>query len=119
MEFFNPKEDVLHVEMTRYGKYLLSKGKFRPSHYLFFDEGVVYDANYGGISTEKQKQTMLYVSFTCLYIRYMYYTKQNTKQKNNTNNKQTKNNKTNTKHPFENKIIILMIKKVHITNNAV
>ena len=57
MEFFNPKEDVLHVEMTQYGKYLLSKGKFRPSHYLFFDEGVVYDANYGGISTEKQKQT--------------------------------------------------------------
>ena len=55
MEYFNPQEDVLHIELTQYGKYLLSMGKCRPSHYLFFDAGVLYDANYGGVSTEKQK----------------------------------------------------------------
>jgi len=43
MTFFNPKEEVLDIQLTQYGKNLLSKGKLKPVYYAFFDEGVVYD----------------------------------------------------------------------------
>ena len=48
MEFFNRKEEVLDVELTQYGKYLLSVGKFKPSFYAFFDDDVIYDTQYQG-----------------------------------------------------------------------
>jgi hypothetical protein len=48
MEFFNRKEEVLDVELTQYGKYLLSVGKFKPSFYAFFDDDVTYDTRYQG-----------------------------------------------------------------------
>ena len=35
MEFFNKKEDVLDVELTEYGKYLLSLGQLDPVYYAF------------------------------------------------------------------------------------
>lgn len=54
MTFFNKKEDVVEVQLTQYGKYLLSKGKFKPSYYAFFDDGIIYDASYGGITDEEQ-----------------------------------------------------------------
>ena len=38
MGFFNKKEDVLHIELTPHGRYLLSIGKLLPSHYRFFDD---------------------------------------------------------------------------------
>ena len=66
MEFFNRKEEVLDVELTQYGKYLLSIGMFKPAMYAFFDDDVVYDIQYQGNppndadanpSTENQKET--------------------------------------------------------------
>ena len=48
MEFFNRKEEVLDIELTQYGKYLLSVGKFKPSYYAFFDDDVIYDTQYQG-----------------------------------------------------------------------
>ena len=48
MEFFNRKEEVLDVELTQYGKYLLSVGKFKPSFYAFFDDDIIYDTQYQG-----------------------------------------------------------------------
>ena len=30
MSFFNKKEEVLEIELTQYGKHLLSKGEFVP-----------------------------------------------------------------------------------------
>jgi len=48
MEFFNRKEEVLDIELTQYGKYLLSVGKFKPSYYAFFDDDVIYDLQYQG-----------------------------------------------------------------------
>tara|TARA_Y100001938_G_scaffold150449_1_gene241414 strand:- start:1693 stop:2775 length:1083 start_codon:yes stop_codon:yes gene_type:complete len=54
MKFFNLKEEVIDIELTSYGKHLLSKGKFKPHYYAFFDDGVLYDAEYGG-TNEPQK----------------------------------------------------------------
>ena len=44
MEFFNKKQDVIKVELTGYGKNLLSKGVFKPVYYAYSDDGVLYDA---------------------------------------------------------------------------
>ena len=49
MLFMNKKEEVLDVQLTQYGKYLLSKGKLRPSYYSFFDDNIIYDLEYSGI----------------------------------------------------------------------
>ena len=38
MSFFNKKEEVYHIELTPYGRYLLSIGKLKPHHYRFFDD---------------------------------------------------------------------------------
>jgi len=53
MSFFNKKEDVIDVQLTQYGKYLLSKGKFKPAYYAFFDDDVVYDSTHYGMSEEQ------------------------------------------------------------------
>jgi len=54
MTFFNQKEEVLDIELTQYGKNLLSQGKFKPSHYLFFDDDILYDSYCAGNSLEVQ-----------------------------------------------------------------
>jgi len=46
--FFNKKEDVLKIELTPYGRKLLSMGKLKPHSYAFFDDDVLYDSRYGG-----------------------------------------------------------------------
>jgi hypothetical protein len=48
MAFFDPKSDVLDIELTQYGKHLLSRGKWNPSYYAFFDDDILYDSQYGG-----------------------------------------------------------------------
>ena len=57
MEFFNRKEEVVDLQLTQYGKYLLSRGKFKPSAYAFFDDDVIYDATYGPNKNEHQNAT--------------------------------------------------------------
>jgi len=53
MTFFNPKEEVLDIQLTQYGRHLLSKGKMKPVYYAFFDEGVIYDSTHGGFEESK------------------------------------------------------------------
>jgi hypothetical protein len=53
MTFKNQKEEVIEIELTSYGKHLLSKGKFRPAYYAFFDDDILYDAEYGGEAEEQ------------------------------------------------------------------
>jgi len=48
MTFFNLKEDVVDVELTQFGKHLLSRGKWKPSYYAFYDDDVIYDYEYAG-----------------------------------------------------------------------
>ncbi len=54
MEYFDRKEEVLDLELTPYGKRLLSQGSLKPVFYAFYDDDVVYDTAYGGY-TEAQK----------------------------------------------------------------
>lgn len=49
MTYFNQKEEVIQIELTQYGKYLLSRGKLKPAYYAFFDDDVIYDARYAGV----------------------------------------------------------------------
>ncbi len=53
MTFFDPKEDVIDIELTQFGKHLLSKGKWNPFYYAFFDDDILYDSQYAGY-TEMQ-----------------------------------------------------------------
>jgi len=55
MSFFNSKEEVLDVELTQYGRLLLSRGLFKPIYYSFHDDGVIYDLSYAGM-TENTNQ---------------------------------------------------------------
>ena len=48
MSFFDSNQEVLDIELTSYGKYLLSKGEFNPVYYCFFDDDVIYDQSYTG-----------------------------------------------------------------------
>ena len=43
MEFFNKKEEVLDLQLTEYGKYLLSQGRMKPVYYAFYDDEILYD----------------------------------------------------------------------------
>ena len=45
MEFFNKKEEVLEVIMTKKGRELFSLGKFKPTYYSFHDNDIIYDNN--------------------------------------------------------------------------
>lgn len=42
MTFFNKKTEVMQIEMTPYGRYLYSIGKFKPHSYEFVDDDIIY-----------------------------------------------------------------------------
>lgn len=52
MSFFNKKEEVIDLQLTQFGKQLLSQGKFKPFYYSFFDNNVLYDSAYSGLVQE-------------------------------------------------------------------
>jgi len=54
MSFFDSKEEVINIELTQYGKRLLSEGRFMPAYYSFHDDDVLYDSTFGEIIKEKQ-----------------------------------------------------------------
>jgi len=56
MKFLNGKEEVIDIQITSYGRHLISEGKFKPHFYSFFDDGILYDNQYGGV-TEQQNDT--------------------------------------------------------------
>lgn len=55
MEFFDDKEDVFDIQMTQFGKYLLSKGKFKPKFYSFSDDNVLYDISHMSASVASKR----------------------------------------------------------------
>jgi hypothetical protein len=55
MTFFDKKQDVLKIELTPYGRSLLSNGKLMPKYYAFFDDDIIYDAAALG-ATESQDE---------------------------------------------------------------
>ena len=56
MRFFDSKEEVLDIQLTQYGKQLLSKGKFMPTYYSFHDDDIIYDMDYVSV-TEVQNSS--------------------------------------------------------------
>jgi len=62
MEFFDKKEEVLDIELTEYGRHLLSLGRWMPATYAFFDDDVLYDSRAGG-RIEKQNDARNRIKF--------------------------------------------------------
>lgn len=57
MTFFNKKEEVIEVQLTRRGREKLAMGKLNPTHYEFLDEDVIYDIqNATSGSSEEQNK---------------------------------------------------------------
>jgi hypothetical protein len=56
MEFFDRKEEVIDLKLTQYGRYVLSKGKFKPTFYAFYDDDILYDTEYAVNTTGSQKE---------------------------------------------------------------
>ena len=54
-KFLNKKEQVFDIELTPYGRHQMSMGTFKPEFYAFFDNNVIYDGKYVGI-TELQNE---------------------------------------------------------------
>lgn len=60
MSFFDDKQEILKVELTTYGRFLISRGKFKPAYYAFFDDDVLYDGDYANIEeTQNSTQTRI------------------------------------------------------------
>jgi len=55
MTFFDKKQDVLKIELTPYGRSLLSNGKMMPKYYAFFDDDVLYDIECIGTVEEQDE----------------------------------------------------------------
>jgi len=56
MAFFDQKQEVIDVELTQFGKNLLSRGVFKPVYYQFFDDDILYNSAFAGFS-EHQNDT--------------------------------------------------------------
>ena len=49
MEFFNKKEEVIDLQLTQFGRHLLSKGKFKPVYYSFHDDNILYNIEHQAV----------------------------------------------------------------------
>jgi len=89
MVFFNTKEEVIDIELTPYGKHLLSQGKWKPVYYEFYDDDILYDSKHAGV-IEKQDETKerikttprkkVQYSFEGVETRYKRFLKSNKEQ---------------------------------------
>jgi len=48
MSFFNQKEEVLNLQLTKHGRKNLGLGFFNPVFCSFFDDSIIYDNSYAG-----------------------------------------------------------------------
>jgi len=54
-KFLNKKEQVIDFQLTPYGKRKLATGTFKPIYYSFYDEGIIYDGEYAGLTEAQNK----------------------------------------------------------------
>ena len=60
MSFFDDKQEILKVELTTYGRFLISRGKFKPVYYAFYDDDIIYDSLYANVSeSQNSAQTRI------------------------------------------------------------
>ncbi len=64
MSFFDDKQEAINIELTPYGKLLLSKGKFKPYYYSFFDDDIIYDSKYANFTENQNDIQERILSFT-------------------------------------------------------
>ena len=48
--FLDKKQRVIDLKLTPYGHYTLSVGSFKPTYYAFFDDNIIYDGAWMGVS---------------------------------------------------------------------
>jgi hypothetical protein len=66
MEFFNKKEEVINLQLTQYGRHLLSKGKLKPAYYSFFDDNILYNSENAGFSElQNESEDRIRIAQTC------------------------------------------------------
>lgn len=53
MSYLDPKERVIDLRLTSYGRHLLAIGKLKPTYYAFFDDDIIYDGDYAGITENR------------------------------------------------------------------
>ena len=71
MEFFNKKEEVLDLQLTQYGKYLLSIGKLNPAYYTLHDDNVIYDSEFSQ-GTELQSEARVRIQSDTPSLKAQY-----------------------------------------------
>jgi len=60
MPFFDDKQEVIKLELTTYGRFLLSRGTFKPVYYAFYDDDILYDSLYANVSeSQNSAQTRI------------------------------------------------------------
>ena len=67
MEFFDKKEEVIDLQLTQYGKYLLSLGKLKPVYYAFGD-GYVTTARPSDIADALRAETRKFYALDKNYL---------------------------------------------------
>ena len=75
MTFFNKKTDVIDIELTPYGRYLLSIGKLKPKYYDFSDDDVLYDIAADGVSSENNEDAHNRIVTNTPKLKTLYLTK--------------------------------------------
>ena len=55
MSFFDPREQVISIVLTKYGRYLLNKGKFKPEFFEIFDDDVLYESQFARVQMTASK----------------------------------------------------------------
>ncbi len=71
MSFFDSKEEVINIELTSYGKLLLSRGLFKPIYYSFHDEDIVYDLAYAS-GSEVSSNSETRIQDNTAYLKPIY-----------------------------------------------
>ena len=80
MAFLNKKEDVIDFQLTQYGKYLVSQGRFEPVYYAFFDDDIIYDQRYASgsdLETQKDIEVRIFDNTPCLESQYLFHSVDN------------------------------------------
>lgn len=71
MAFIDGKSRVIDLQLTQFGKYLVSKGKFRPEYYALFDDDILYDARFADVE-ENQNDAQQRIINETPYLEAVY-----------------------------------------------
>ena len=72
MSLFDSKQEVFDIELTSHGKKVLSKGKFSPKYYAFFDDDVIYDVSYANVTESSNATADLRIRKQTPYMKSNY-----------------------------------------------